>query len=157
VCCCVTVTVYMWCVAVLLLQYTCSVLLYYWYSIHVVCCCVTVTVYMWCVAVLLLQYTWGVLLCYCYSIHEVCCCVTVTVFMWFVAVLLLQYSCGVLLCYSYSMRRNFIKNLDAKLIIGCFFICCQIWWSVMKVTVLCAVGVMNRRVEFLLIFNINHR
>ena len=39
------------CVAVLLLKYTCGVLLCYCYSTHVVYSCVTVTVHMWCVAV----------------------------------------------------------------------------------------------------------
>ena len=62
VCCCVTLTVYIWCDAVLLLQYSYGMLLWYCYSIHMVCCCVTVTVYIWCVAVLQLKYSYGVLL-----------------------------------------------------------------------------------------------
>ena len=55
-CSCVTVTVLIWCVVVLLLQYLYGVLLCYSYSINMVCCCVTVTEFIWCVAVLLLLY-----------------------------------------------------------------------------------------------------
>ena len=57
VCFSVTFTVYILCVAVLRLQYTCGVLLLNCYSIHAVFCCVTVAVCMWSDAVLLLQYT----------------------------------------------------------------------------------------------------